>query len=164
LNIGGRGNPKYRENLLSKGFESKQSINYNLVTSFESFEHFVDPLYEIEKILKYSDNILFSTLLLPKETPAPREWWYYAFEGGQHVSFYTKKSLEVIAKYFKMNFYTNNRNIHMISKKNINNSFFSFLINISYIIPSSFIKLGLKTKINSDMDLLAGRNNIKEKL
>ena len=144
----------YCENLFSKGFESKPNTTYKLVTSFESFEHFVDPLYEIEKIFNYSESILFSTLLIPENIPEPSNWWYYAFNSGQHISLYSKKSLEEVANYFGKNFYTNNRNLHLISNIEINNTVFSLMTRMSYIIPSYLIKLGLKSKTIFDLDYL----------
>ena len=78
----------YSPNLVARGFESKSiSLKYELITSFESLEHFVEPIKEIESMIKFSDNILFSTELLPSTLPKPEEWWYYALEGGQHISF-----------------------------------------------------------------------------
>ncbi len=60
----------YSPNLVARGFESKSnSLKYELITSFESFEHFVEPIQEFENMIKFSDNILFSTELLPSLIP-----------------------------------------------------------------------------------------------
>ena len=56
---------KYIQNLFAQGFEYNQSDKIEAVTTFESFEHFVNPLEEIEKILAISSNIIFSTEFLP---------------------------------------------------------------------------------------------------
>jgi len=49
---------------------------YELVSAFEVFEHLVNPLEEIERMLRLSDSILFSTLLVPTPAPGLADWWY----------------------------------------------------------------------------------------
>jgi hypothetical protein len=56
---------KYAENLFASGFEGDLDKRYALVTSFENFEHFVNPIEEIEKLLGIADIVYFSTELLP---------------------------------------------------------------------------------------------------
>ena len=78
----------YSPNLVVQGFESKNnSLKYELITSFESFEHFVESIIEIESMIQFSDNILFSTELLPFALHKPEAWWCYALESGQHIHF-----------------------------------------------------------------------------
>jgi tetratricopeptide (TPR) repeat protein len=107
------------ENLFAKTFEIDVKVEspYDLVTAFELFEHLVDPIPEIEKMLKLSRNILFSTELIPATNPKPGEWWYYGLEHGQHVSFYTLKALGTIAKKYNLNYYTNGTSLHLFSDK-----------------------------------------------
>ncbi len=66
---------KYTQNLFARGFEGNLSSKYEAVTIFESFEHFLNPLQEVENLLKYSENIIFTTELLPSSVPGPSEWW-----------------------------------------------------------------------------------------
>jgi hypothetical protein len=40
---------------------------------------------------------MFSTLLVPEPAPKLEDWWYYGLEHGQHIAFYTRKSLAVLA-------------------------------------------------------------------
>ena len=111
---------KYCQNLFAKSFEAKieQKI-YELVTAFEVFEHFVNPLEEIEKILEFSDNILFSTELLPANNPKPDDWWYYALQEGQHIAIYTNKALSIIADKFHLNLYSNGSSLHLLTIKKL---------------------------------------------
>ena len=90
-----------------------------LITAFELFEHLPNPMEEIQEMFSYSDSILFSTELVPPNIPKPGEWWYYALESGQHISFYTTKSLSLIAKKFGRNYYSNGKSLHMITNKNL---------------------------------------------
>lgn len=131
---------RYSRNLLSRGFEySTKHIPYEMVTAFEVFEHMRDPMAYFSQILNYSDNILFSTFLLPKSNPKPGEWWYYGLEHGQHISFYSLKTLMIIAKKMNRYLYSNNKNIHLISNKNnLGKTFFK-------LISSKFLYLPLGT-------------------
>ncbi|MBE9115971.1 glycosyltransferase [Lusitaniella coriacea LEGE 07157] len=92
---------------------------YQLVTAFEVFEHFTNPLQEISKILEFSRNILLSTELLPHNNPTPEQWGYYATHEGQHIAIYTVKSLEIIAKKFNLNLYTDGCFIHLLTEKRL---------------------------------------------
>jgi hypothetical protein len=56
---------KYAQNLFSSGFEYLQSGEIEAVTAIECFEHFSDPMMEIEKMLLISTNLVFTTELLP---------------------------------------------------------------------------------------------------
>lgn len=108
------------DNIFAKEFEVKENLDtYELVTAFEVFEHFKNPCIDIKNILKLSRNILFSTELLPAHNPRPTEWHYYAPHEGQHISIYTSKSLDFIAKKYNLNLYTNGYSIHLLTDKNL---------------------------------------------
>lgn len=115
---------KYCNNLFAKEFEHVEHNKYDLLTAYEVFEHLVNPIDEIIEMLKYSDNILFSTYILPHSNPKPGEWWYFTPDHGQHISIYSKNSLRIIAEKFSLNFYSNNKNLHLFSKKKISKLFF----------------------------------------
>ena len=116
---------KYATNLLSRGFEGDiLDKKYEAITSFENFEHFENPMEDIEKIFSLTDTVLFSTELVPDITPNPNEWWYYCLEHGQHISLFSKKSLEYIASKHNYNLISNNSNLHILSKKKISNKIF----------------------------------------
>ena len=108
----------YCENLFARHFDINdifQKDNFELLTCFEVFEHLTDPLIEIEKMLQYSHSILFSTTLQPTYSLSPETWDYFAPETGQHIAFYTKNSLEFIAKKYGLNLYTNNSSLHLLT-------------------------------------------------
>lgn len=118
----------YTKNLFAQGLEyTNQKIE--MVTCFEAFEHFTNPVEECKKILSLSNSILLSTTLIPAdEIPDPHTWGYYGFHHGQHIAFYSKKALERLAKKYNLHLYTNNSNIHLITHKKINSFFFRCLI------------------------------------
>jgi tetratricopeptide (TPR) repeat protein len=106
-------------NLFAKTFEADKQgrTPYELLTAFEVFEHLVNPLNEIEKMLKLSKTIFFSTELIPANNPGPEEWWYFGLEHGQHISFYTLSTLDVIAKKFNLNLYSNGTTLHIMTDR-----------------------------------------------
>lgn len=112
---------KYCKNIFAKGLAAKEQENksYELVTAFEVFEHLINPIDEIEQILKFSKNILFSTELLPASNPKPNEWWYYSLKDGQHVSIYTSEALSVIAGKFNLNLYSDGVSLHILTEKKL---------------------------------------------
>ena len=63
-----------------------------------------------------SDNILFSTDLIPKNNPKPGDWWYYFPLHGQHISFYTKKALSIIGEKFDRKLISDGKSIHLFTK------------------------------------------------
>ena len=111
---------KFTTNLFARGFEAVDSEKYEAVTTFESFEHFVNPIDEIESLLKISKNIIFSTELLPNPIPKTEDWWYYGLDHGQHISFYSEKTFEFIATKYNLT-YSNLGGLHILSEKKILN-------------------------------------------
>lgn len=142
---------KYAKNFISKGFEGsiESGCHYDIVTSFENFEHFDSPLEEIEKILKLSNLVLFSTELMPNDLPSPEQWWYYCLEHGQHISLFSHNSLEYIGKKNNYHYISNGNGLHIYSKTAISPKIF--------LIIKVFLKLGIdrifnqQSKVNTDM-------------
>jgi len=112
---------KYAENLFAAGFDADIEIKgrYELITAFEVFEHLVEPLATIQELLTFSDSILFTTVLIPEDSPRPGEWWYYGLEHGQHLVLYTAKALAQIAGRFHLNLYSKSNEIHLLTKKRL---------------------------------------------
>lgn len=89
---------KYCENIIATNCEWNNE-NIDALTIFECFEHFVDPIKEIDHLFSISDTILCSTLLFKPGQPKPVDkWWYYAPQTGQHISFYSEKTIKFVAK------------------------------------------------------------------
>ena len=119
----------YCENIFANEFETDNAgtSNFELVTGFELFEHFLNPIEEIEKILRYSRNILVSTFLIPQNNPKPGNWWYYGLEHGQHISIYSYESMKYIAGKYRLNLYSNKKNLHLFTEKKINPLMFKYV-------------------------------------
>lgn len=140
---------KYADNLFAQGFEENNYKSYDVVTAYELFEHLENPKSEIKKIInKYHPKcILFSTML-HRGTP-PKNWWYLSPEGGQHIAFYTRKSLKILANTMGMKFATNGRNFHVFSKKYVPDIAL-IVISIFWPILSMLLILAYKSKTFSD--------------
>ena len=169
---------KYADNLLTNGFEYNKKIHKKIeaITSFESFEHFVNPIQEIENILSISQNVLFTTELLPTNIPQLNEWWYYAPTSGQHIAFYSKSTLEFLAKKYNLFFYSTGF-LHLFTQHKLkrcqplpfkynllsnNKNLFNY---ISKLYKKRFFKKILKKKFTpktiQDHNLICGHKNLK---
>ncbi|PSL47318.1 methyltransferase family protein [Chitinophaga niastensis] len=143
----------YTANLLAKGFDYNPNDRIELVTTFESFEHFEDPIAEIEKILAISKNIFFSTQLISNPAPSFGEWWYYGAEHGQHIAFYTGNTLKFIAEKYMLHIYSL-KGYHLLTEKKINKWLFKFLIGAGRYGLYKIITPFMKSKVMSDMHTL----------
>lgn len=114
----------FTKNIFAQGLEYN-SEKVKAITCFEAFEHFVNPVDEINKLVKITPNILFSTKLIPdKEIPDPKTWGYYGFDHGQHISFYSEKTLYALAEKCNLNIVSDKQNIHLFTKNRINSYLF----------------------------------------
>ena len=108
---------EYCENVFAAGFEAQPDERFDLVTCMEVVEHMVDPIAAFEKLANCAPVIVFSTELVPVARNKPGEWWYYAPETGQHVSFYTLPALRVIADRLRLQLASNGTNFHILSQR-----------------------------------------------
>ncbi len=135
-------------NLFMKGIEyNNQSVV--ALTCFECFEHFDSPIEEIEKMLKISKNIFFSTQLLPKDIP-DNDWEYYAIKHGQHISFYSLKTLSYLAKKYNLNLCSNGMNLHMLTKKKVPNWLFKIILSLTSFQIDVIVRKMLISKTTQD--------------
>jgi hypothetical protein len=137
------------QNLLARGFEYHDPVEKcELLTSFESFEHFADPLTEMKKMLAISNNILFSTFLLPTSVPSS-DWWYYQFAHGQHISFYSKESLQYIANENGLHFYTHGF-FHLFTKKKLPDSVLRWMFRFQKLGLPHYVRWRMKSRMQDD--------------
>ncbi|NEO83887.1 MAG: glycosyltransferase [Spirulina sp. SIO3F2] len=116
LNLDFSSYDRYCDNILApESVVTELTGVYDLITAFEVFEHWVDPIAELSQLFQHSSNLLFSTELLPSNNPKPGEWHYYIPHEGQHIAFYTPKSLQIIAERFGLKVYTTQRLGHFFT-------------------------------------------------
>lgn len=151
----------YSKNLVARGFEYEGQSNISLITSFETFEHFKNPRLDIERIMKISPNIIFSTVLLPEPIPGPGDWWYYAPASGQHISFYSRRSLEYIAREQGLNLYSA-ANLHIMTKKKLSRIKLEVFNRANNLMFSLLVGRRAKSKAWSDMETIIRRREGKD--
>ncbi len=144
----------YCQNLFAETFEGKLDEKYDVLTAFEVFEHLPNPIETVEKLLTLSDTIIFSTVLNDGVTDFDK-WWYRTEVSGQHVSFYSEKSLNFLAKKYKLNYVScNNKSLHVFTKKEINKNNFNLLFNNSNTIIERLKRKLITKKIPQKETLL----------
>ena len=143
----------YCENLFAKHFEHLDSTKkYSSIAFFEVLEHVPDPLVFFKELFtNFKFEYLIFTTELHQGKPPPISWRYYSFHTGQHISFFSAKTLGHIAQEFGY-VVTSYKNTHIISKFKISplKMFFSFSKLRHLLFP--LIKLNIKSKLDSDYE------------
>lgn len=112
---------RYGPNLFARGFESSD-INcglHDVVTAFEVLEHLVHPVEDLGALCGNAQVLIATTELLPVPQPQPTDWWYYSLATGQHVTFYTEQSIDVLGRRLGLKHRATAGTLHVLSKKRI---------------------------------------------
>jgi hypothetical protein len=93
-----RWHDKYATNLYARGFEGNPNQRQSLLTCFEVWEHLPDVGADLERILRpQHEAVLVSTVL---HSGHRENWWYYCPEAGQHVAFFSSRTMQFVARRF----------------------------------------------------------------
>lgn len=97
--------------------ETYKEKTYDVITSTEVFEHFVEPLNEFEHLLSLLNDggILAIMTQFPKDDDHFKKWWYR--RDVTHISFYTVETFEYLAKKYHMTIVYHNEKDYMILRK-----------------------------------------------
>ncbi len=111
---------KYCPNLFAKTFEPDDEFKADALFAFEVLEHIEDPVEFLDGIIRRYDckTIIFSTLTYEDSVP-DRDWWYYSFAAGQHITFYQPKTLTYLAEHFSCRYYRLDPSTHLITDMNL---------------------------------------------
>jgi hypothetical protein len=107
---------RYPQNVFARGFEANLSSqrNWACISAFEVAEHLASPLEDFGDLFRLSPRyVILSTVLYQGESP---DWWYFT-DNGQHVGFYTLRSLELIGSQYGYQLASNGRDLHLFSKE-----------------------------------------------
>jgi hypothetical protein len=124
-----RWSDRYARNELARGFEYDPDLGpYTAVTAFEVLEHVEDPGEFVMSALAagQADTLIFSTVLFDGAMPS-QDWWYYAPEGGQHISFFSRRTLEALAGRLGLRFLSNGW-LHMLTTKDMSQTAFRLIL------------------------------------
>ena len=111
---------KYCQNLFAKSFEPGDNFNADVMFCFGVLEHVSHPVdFLTEMISSYGcKTIICSTTTFQGEIP-PNSWKYYAFETGQHITFYQPRTLHALARLLGCNYYMINQWYHIITDRQL---------------------------------------------
>ena len=88
----------YAQNHFARGFEADPSVRSALLTCFEVWEHLPDVGADLAKFFEPGhDALLVGTFLHAGHRPG---WWYYCPEVGQHVAFFSARTMQNVADRF----------------------------------------------------------------
>ena len=87
---------KHARNEYAVGFEGTPGEPHQLVTAFEVLEHLADVRADLDLLFSARPAlVLVGTLLHDGHRQG---WWYYLLESGQHVSFFSRHTMEYVAR------------------------------------------------------------------
>ncbi len=157
-----RWSDKYAQNMLSAGFEwpTDEDVACVAVTAMEVLEHVTDPLGFISEALVTggSDTLIFSTSVYEGGPPAVDAWPYYSLQTGQHISFFTYRTLGQIGKQLSLK-YVGHGDLHILTRRTIVPS--SPLLRLAaartrkLLLP--FVRNGIKGRMIADHEAMIQR-------
>jgi hypothetical protein len=113
----------YTSPVLAEGFTWKKAEDayshepYRAIIAIEVVEHLVNPQEFFAAALSATDTLIFSTELVDNSRHDPN-WWYYSRETGQHIAFYTQKSLGHLADQNSCKYASSrNKSLHIITSR-----------------------------------------------
>ena len=141
---------RYATNLLARGFEATAGV-HEVVTAFEVLEHIENPLKFLQDARQaYQFETCFFSATCFDELKRPGDdWWYWSTETGQHISFFSLKSLNWMAGQLNMSLHHIEGEIYCFSRHDWARSFHMWQAQHAKKMGKaleSLLRVGLKTK------------------
>lgn len=143
---------KYCKNLFAIGHE-RTKAHYDVVTAFELMEHLQNPREEFARLCSLADNIICTTALQPKDCPKLDGWWYFCLDHGQHVSIFTERAMEYLAR-INGKYYMHYGDVHIFSSDSINKAKFFLCCRFPTLVNKLFKRRSLLPK---DYEKITGK-------
>ncbi len=86
---------KYATPTYAQGFTEADFEKADLVVAFEVLEHFSNPKEDLDDVFALDARAVFVSTGIYRNEQG--DWWYLAPETGQHLFFYSRKALDLIA-------------------------------------------------------------------
>jgi 2-polyprenyl-3-methyl-5-hydroxy-6-metoxy-1,4-benzoquinol methylase len=86
---------KYATPAYAQGFEQPTFERPDLLLAFEVMEHFANPREEVAQLFASAPRVLL--LSTHRYSGQSSDWWYLTADSGQHIFFYSKKALAMVA-------------------------------------------------------------------
>lgn len=147
----------YCANIHAVGFDARpEEHDFEAATAFEAIEHMEDPLAFVADALARTRTrtLIFSTEL-HDGTPPPGDWWYYAFATGQHIAFFSRKTLEQIGQRLKCRL-VSYRGMHVLSAQSISEWKYRFVLRYLRGSYRRRVRRALTGRMDSDHQAMLG--------
>ena len=86
---------KFAKMTYAQGFTEENFDHPDLVLGFELIEHYPHPSMDLDDLFAYKPKAIFLSTGIYNNHQ--EDWWYLVPESGQHIFFYSKEALELIA-------------------------------------------------------------------
>ena len=105
----------YSLNIHARGFEYSLDSKVDVVTMIEVLEHIEEPLKFLKEVRSQTDcKWLIFTQEVHTNVNTP-DWWYFMSETGQHISFYSRKTLSYLGQQLDLDLY-NFGNFYLLAR------------------------------------------------
>ena len=108
-------------------------------------------------MLEIAPNVLFSTELIANPIPLQDDWSYYGKKHGQHIGFFSMRTLKWIAKEKRKYLVSDGIQLHYLSEKRINSSIWLIITRLSPFF-SWLYSMNLSSKMVSDYYYISENN------
>ena len=87
---------KHATPVFAQGYTHADFAVPDMAIAFEVMEHFADPRGEFAQIFSLGTKVLLASTSLYQGQA--KDWWYLSPESGQHIFFYSKEAVRLIAQ------------------------------------------------------------------